>query len=102
MPVATPPARPRPMHLAIMREPYLSRVLDGSKTIESRWLHTRRAPYGRLQAGDQIAFKRSGGSILAVASAVRVEQYADLTPAAVIGLLQRWGSALQLTDRDCQ
>ena len=39
---------PVQVHLAVMVEPYLSRVLDGSKTIESRFSRKKIAPWGRV------------------------------------------------------
>jgi ASC-1-like (ASCH) protein len=48
-------------HLAIMVEPYMSRVEAGTKVIESRWGKTRQPPYDRVVVGDTVVFKRSGG-----------------------------------------
>lgn len=53
------------IHLAIMREPWLSRVLDGSKTIESRFSRDRRAPWSAVDPGDAIVWKASGGPVVA-------------------------------------
>lgn len=49
------------LHLAIFREPYLSYVLDGSKSIDSRFASIRVAPYGQVYAGDIVLLKKSGG-----------------------------------------
>lgn len=64
----TPPPRVG-VHLAILVEPYLSRIMDGSKTIESRWSMNRGVPYGVVRHGDVILFKRSGGPIVGVGTA---------------------------------
>ena len=39
-------------HLAILKKPYLERILSGRKPIELRLTRTRRAPFGRIAAGD--------------------------------------------------
>ncbi len=52
------------IHLAIFLEPYLSFILEGRKTVESRFSTHRIAPYEKIQRGDVILLKRSGGPIL--------------------------------------
>jgi ASC-1-like (ASCH) protein len=85
-----------PAHIAIMREPYLTRVLAGQKTIESRFLRVRSLPYDRVSAGDQIGLKRVGGPISAVAPVTAVRQYADLTPERIAALVAQFGADLRL------
>jgi len=41
------------LHLAIFVEPYLSFILDGRKTVESRFSSVRCAPYKRVLPGDR-------------------------------------------------
>ncbi len=96
------------LHLAILREPYLSRVLSGEKTIESRFLRIRAAPYGRVAVADQLLLKRAGGPIVASARVERVAEFADLTPHAMTDLIARYADGLCLDDgfsaqvRDCR
>lgn len=52
------------LHLAILVEPYLQFVLDGKKTVESRFSTRRFAPYRSIDKGDIILLKRSGGPIV--------------------------------------
>lgn len=52
------------IHIAIMVEPFLSYVLNGKKTIESRINKTKSAPYGKVSRGDIVFLKRSGGFIV--------------------------------------
>lgn len=61
------------IHVAVMTEPYLSKVRSGQKFIESRLTKVNISPYERAAVGDIILFKRSGGSILAMASIARAE-----------------------------
>jgi hypothetical protein len=53
----------RSMHLAVFVDPFLSYVLDGKKTIESRFSKNRIAPFGRVREGDIMLLKRSGGPV---------------------------------------
>lgn len=55
---------PLSLHLAVMVEPFLQLMLEGKKTIESRFSANRCAPYGRVQPGDVILLKRTGGPIV--------------------------------------
>lgn len=47
------------IHLAILLEPYLRFILEGSKTIESRFTKNRIAPFRSVQQGDVILLKRA-------------------------------------------
>ena len=47
----------RPLHLAVMIEPYCQLILSGQKTIESRFSHRQIAPYNQIQVGDVILIK---------------------------------------------
>ncbi|MGH3940061.1 MAG: hypothetical protein ACRDTG_15795 [Pseudonocardiaceae bacterium] len=44
-------------HLAIMVEPFLSYLLNGQKTIESRFSKNAIAPYGKVTMGDLVLLK---------------------------------------------
>lgn len=54
------------IHLAIMVEPYLSLILRGEKTIESRFSTKKGLPYNRISKGDIVVLKKSGGDIVAL------------------------------------
>jgi hypothetical protein len=96
------------VHLAVMVEPYLARVLAKQKTIESRFARRRVAPYDCVTAGDIIWLKRSSGPIVASTRAAEVRQFANLTPERVDALLARWHAGLQIENdfavraRDCR
>jgi len=79
-----------------MREPYLTRVLSGEKTVESRFLRVRAAPFDRVAPGDLLLLKQVGGPIVAAATAAAVRQFADLTPAHVLELTEAFRDELQL------
>ena len=77
-------------HLAILKKPYLDAILDGRKTIESRFSSTRRYAFGRVLPGDKIFLKESSGPVCAVATAAAVENFADLTPDKIAALKQQY------------
>jgi hypothetical protein len=54
------------VHLAIFLEPYLGLVLDGSKTIESRFGVQRCAPHGCVAPRDILLLKKAGGPVVGV------------------------------------
>ena len=52
------------LHLAILVEPYLQFILDGKKTVESRFSTRKFAPYNRVDKGDVVLLKQSSGPIV--------------------------------------
>jgi hypothetical protein len=51
------------IHLAVLVEPYLSLILSGKKTIESRFSLNRQAPFERVFPDDILILKRSSGPV---------------------------------------
>ena len=50
---------PFSVHLAVLLEPYLRYILDGSKTVESRFSRNRIAPFNSVEQGDVILLKKA-------------------------------------------
>ena len=88
---------PVQVHLAVMVEPYLSRVLDGSKAMESRFSRKKIAPWGRVSSGDVVVLKKSGGSFVAVFEATDAT-YVELSPDSMAQIRQAYGQALCVGD----
>jgi hypothetical protein len=63
------------LHLAVFVEPFLQFVLDGRKTVESRFSIHRCAPFHCVRSGDLVLIKRSGGPIIALAEISQVWYY---------------------------
>lgn len=63
------------IHLAVFVEPFLQFLLDGRKTVESRFSIHRRPPFGCVKSGDLVLIKESGGPIVAVAEISEVWYY---------------------------
>jgi len=82
------------IHVAILHLPYLQRLLDGRKTIESRLMKNAVVPFGQVTTGERIFFKASAGPFMATAVAHQVEQFDNLTPAKIDALQTRYNSAI--------
>ncbi len=63
------------LHLAVFVEPYLGYLLDGRKTVESRFAARRCPPYDRVRRGDILLLKRSGGPIVGLCEVTDVWFY---------------------------
>ncbi|MBN8564807.1 MAG: ASCH domain-containing protein [Leptolyngbya sp. UWPOB_LEPTO1] len=59
-------ALPFTLHLGVFVEPYLQFILEGKKTIESRFATRRFAPYNQVEKGDVILLKQSSGPIVGI------------------------------------
>lgn len=87
---------PRSVHLAVFREPYLQLIIDGKKTVESRFSVVRCAPYLRVKPGDIVLLKRSGGPVNAICTVGAVWSY-ELDPKSWVEV-KRFADALCATD----
>ena len=63
------------IHLAILIEPYLSFILNGKKTIESRFSINRIAPFDKIQTGDIVLLKRAGGPLVGISQVINAWFY---------------------------
>jgi hypothetical protein len=63
------------IHLAVFVEPFLQFLLQGRKTVESRFSIHRRAPFGCVNSGDLVLIKESGGPVVAIAEVSKVWYY---------------------------
>jgi hypothetical protein len=52
------------LHLAVLVEPYLQLLLDGEKTVESRFARVKCPPHGVIRKGDTVLLKKSGGPVV--------------------------------------
>ena len=62
-------------HIAVVRPPFYDMILNGEKTIESRWSLNKCAPYKKVNKDDVIYLKLPGKSISAIAEVEKVEFY---------------------------
>jgi hypothetical protein len=94
---ATRPVSLVGIHLAIFAEPFLSKVLSGEKTIESRFSRNRCAPYGEIGEGDIILLKEVAGPICGLALARRSWCY-DLATEPIERIRIEFGAGIGAAD----
>lgn len=54
----------RTLHLAVMIEPYLTYLLEGRKSIESRFSKRAIAPFYQIKPGELVLLKHTGGPVV--------------------------------------
>jgi hypothetical protein len=85
-------------HLAILVEPYFSRLLTGAKTIESRFYRRKWTPFGMVHRGDTLILKRSSGPVGGLCKVAEVHEY-DLTEIGLDAVRQRFGAAMGVNEK---
>jgi hypothetical protein len=85
------------VHLGVFVEPYLQFVLNGQKTIESRFSIHRRPPFGCVKEGDVLLLKQTGGPVVGVARIGVVWSY-ELNPESFSELRSEFTAALCAQD----
>lgn len=65
----TDTSSPFTLHLAVMVEPFLRFVLEGRKTVESRFSVNQCPPFNRVHRGDVIMLKKTGGPVVGICMA---------------------------------
>jgi ASC-1-like (ASCH) protein len=88
---------PAGVHLGVFVEPFLEAILDGRKTVESRFALHRCPPFDRVQAGDVILLKRSGGPVVGIAVAGEARYY-ELDAEKLDSIRERYASKLYAED----
>lgn len=63
------------IHLAVFVEPFLSLLLAGKKTVESRFSVRPIPPYNSVKVGDTIVLKRSAGPVIGLCAVRRLWFY---------------------------
>jgi len=76
-------------HLAILTPGWSERILDGSKTIESRFTKVRCAPFGKVHEDDVVYLKESGGLVKGMFTVAKVETFENLTDAQICDLFYK-------------
>lgn len=84
-------------HLAVFVEPFLEWILEGRKTVESRFSKRRVAPYGAVQAGDWLVLKRSSGPVVGICRADDI-LCLELNPERLLHVRSQYSESLCATD----
>lgn len=77
------------LHLGIFTEPYLSFMIDGVKTIESRFSKNKGAPYEKISKDDVVIVKKSSGNVLAYFT-IKEVMFFDLSITSVAELREKY------------
>lgn len=85
------------IHLGIFSEPYLTYILDGKKTIESRFSKKKIAPYNQIKKNDIVIVKKSSGNVVAYFT-VKDVMFFDLNRISIKEIKEKYNKALQVTD----
>ncbi|MDD4157739.1 MAG: hypothetical protein PHY08_14340 [Candidatus Cloacimonetes bacterium] len=80
-------------HIAILRQPFFDMILNGSKTIESRFSFNKVVPYEKVNIGDEILLKQTGKDVTAKAIVKDVEYY-ELNPKIVEEIRLKYGKVI--------
>lgn len=97
--LASRPTRTFAVHLAIFVEPFLTYVLDGKKSIESRFSTRQCAPFRRVSVGDVILLKAASGPVKGICE-VSKAWYFDLDAVPLAKLRERFAERICATDDD--
>jgi hypothetical protein len=82
------------IHVAILKRPYIEKILLGQKSVESRLSKFAGPPHGQVLPGDRLFFKASAGPFLATAIADTVFDRKDQTAAEIERLAEAWDAAV--------
>jgi len=85
------------VHLAVFVEPYLQYIIEGKKTVESRFSVNRTPPYGNVKDGDVIFLKKAGGPVTGICKVTNVWNY-QLDPESLNELRSEFAAALCAQD----
>lgn len=79
-------------HVAIMKSSWklLPKIVNGTKTIESRWYKNRSSPWGKIKKGERIFFKDSGKPVTVIALADNVLSFEKLDDIKIRYLLNKY------------
>lgn len=92
----------RQHHVAILAKQWkiLEKILDGRKTIETRWYKHRVNPWNNISAGDIIYFKESGDLVCAKADVEKVLQFDNLNKQKIKEIFDKYNSKMCLSNPD--
>lgn len=86
-------------HLVILKKKYINAILNGEKLVESRFMKSKCNPFGKVNPGDVIFLKQSGGAVVAKASITKVVLFDCLSPELVTALKKHFNNLIQGDDQ---
>lgn len=85
------------MHLGVFSEPCLTYMLEGNKTIESRFSKNKIAPYNKITKDDVVVVKKSGGGVVAYFT-IRDIKFFDLSEMNIEDIKTRYDKELCVSE----
>jgi hypothetical protein len=82
------------IHLAIFSEPFLSYLLSGKKTLESRLSINRTSPFGKVYANDIVLIKKTGGEIYGLFRVDNVKFFSNINSEIIRKIDEEHGSKI--------
>jgi ASC-1-like (ASCH) protein len=91
-------------HVAILAAKWklLEKILDGRKTIESRWYVNRTNPWNNISSGDSVYFKETGKLIEVKAEVEKVLFFDKLNDDKVKEILEKYGKRIRISILDSE
>ena len=86
------------VHVAIMDKETINKILNGSKTIESRFSKNKITPYQKVSIGDTIYLKETGKDIIATFLVDRVVYFDNITPDIMKVIREKYGKFINASD----
>ncbi len=81
------------IHLGIFGEPYLTYMLEGKKTIESRFSKNKIAPYKKITKDDIVIVKKSSGNVVGYFT-IKDVLFFDLNAISIEGIKLKYNNQL--------
>lgn len=82
------------IHLAIFTEPFLSLLLKGEKSIESRFSINKVPPFEKVSEGDIVFVKKSGGEVIGYFIAGKASYYSAPNEAKLEHIKKNFSKAI--------
>lgn len=80
-------------HVAIMNKKWqlIPKILNGQKTIESRWYISKRAPWKTINEGELVYFKNAGEKVGVQAKVEKIRRFENLNKDKIREVLRQYG-----------
>jgi ASC-1-like (ASCH) protein len=75
-------------------------IVNGTKTIESRWYVNKIKPWNSIKVGERVFFKNSGESITVSAIVSNVLQFDNLDETQFRNIMEEYGDGIQVIERE--
>lgn len=85
-------------HLAIMDKDTINKILSGKKTIESRFSKNKITPYNKVNVGEIIYLKESGGNILATFEIDKVIFFDNLDCQKILAIKNKYNQFINASN----